>query len=424
MAEKYFHHILGSDTLGDGTATAPYKTYDKARAMAGTDEVWGGGIGCTTWAKIRFCASDGDDANTSLSPDSPKYSFWDVWNANDISASDCSLVVLVKGSYDFSESKTLINGGFRSSTYAGSTKMLRGYSGSDYFGSGKCFITILSATYGLIVQTCDNSVFQNIVLEDTFEATPTPRSLIAVSIGYGLYNIRFIDCDFLNFQTYGFDGYRYMAYMSNASAIGCRFVGKTLASTGAYLGGSSTNIFYGCSFTNVAQPCAGSQSMYDCIVTDSTLGIELRASAGGIWSGLVIANCGTALKNKNASACPTLTNSIIYNCDQLASVEQGQPVLKHCCIWPMGGVSAKKTTGTVTDDCSLIGEGCFVADPQFVDAANGDFRLKSSSPCWNKGLVNPFIAGNVGHLGAEIRPLRGKASRAAVYANSRQIVNG
>ena len=38
-----------------------------------------------------------------------------------------------------------------------------------------------------------------------------------------------------------------------------------------------------------------------------------------------------------------------------------------------------------------------VADPRFADAVNGDFRLKSKSPCRDAGLANGWMEGRTGH---------------------------
>jgi len=99
--------------------------------MAGTDEVWGGGIGTATWAKIRFLASDGDDASTGLTPDSPRKTMADFWNANDIAGQDYSMAFLVKGAYQNPGSMVFVGGGIRSSSGCGSNKMLKGYAGTD-----------------------------------------------------------------------------------------------------------------------------------------------------------------------------------------------------------------------------------------------------------------------------------------------------
>ena len=47
---------------------------------------------------------------------------------------------------------------------------------------------------------------------------------------------------------------------------------------------------------------------------------------------------------------------------------------------------------------------CISADPRFVDAANGDFRLKNSSPCKNKGIWEDWMA-NAFYLSGDARLL-------------------
>jgi hypothetical protein len=117
-----------------------------------------------------------------------------------------------------------------------------------------------------------------------------------------------------------------------------------------------------------------------------------------------------------------IVNSIFYNNTLDIDLTRGGIAVRGCCFSSHPKIALGNSSGVVTDDRSMIGEGCFIADPQFVDAANGDFRLKSTSPCWNMGMANSFVIGNVGHIGPQGMAFRGQPSRSAVYANVKQIV--
>ena len=51
----------------------------------------------------------------------------------------------------------------------------------------------------------------------------------------------------------------------------------------------------------------------------------------------------------------------------------------NCCVWPE------------VPSVFLEAHGCKNADPKFVDAANGDFRLSKESPCVNAGLLEDWM---------------------------------
>ena len=76
----------------------------------------------------------------------------------------------------------------------------------------------------------------------------------------------------------------------------------------------------------------------------------------------------------------SVTNSIIFlnvtNGTAGDSFNAGSGVFDHCCTTPDPG-----------------GIGNITQDPQFVGPANGDFHLKSTSPCMDAGVVQPWMAG-------------------------------
>ncbi len=115
-----------------------------------------------------------------------------------------------------------------------------------------------------------------------------------------------------------------------------------------------------------------------------------RCHAGGIAcydSGTVIKNC-TIYGNKNAMAQKSgiylgsnaITNSIVWGNGNQSGGE-----------WVSGNIT--NTTGSVAYTCSLPlepGDGNTDGDPKFVDSANGNYRLKSSSSARNKGDSTGF----------------------------------
>ncbi len=56
-------------------------------------------------------------------------------------------------------------------------------------------------------------------------------------------------------------------------------------------------------------------------------------------------------------------------------------------------------------------------DPGFLDAANGDFRLKAASPCIKQGFSNRFIVDDERNIGPHQPGLRLPGARPAAYAN-------
>ena len=54
---------------------------------------------------------------------------------------------------------------------------------------------------------------------------------------------------------------------------------------------------------------------------------------------------------------------------------------RNCCVWPEAS------------SVFLAENGCKNANPMFVDAANGDFRIAMSSPCVDAGIFESWMAG-------------------------------
>jgi hypothetical protein len=109
-------------------------------------------------------------------------------------------------------------------------------------------------------------------------------------------------------------------------------------------------------------------SLVNCTVAGNTARVLSNGTGGG---GGVYAESGG------------ITNCIIYfNLVYVANnpssnwLSTGTAIFDHCCTTPDPG-----------------GAGNITQDPQFVDRANGDFHLASTSPCIDAGITQPWMIG-------------------------------
>jgi len=92
-----------------------------------------------------------------------------------------------------------------------------------------------------------------------------------------------------------------------------------------------------------------------------------------------------------------LNNSILWGNsassggDEIYIYDSGSScTLNYCCVDDTGYGFASGVPSTTIDDSN----NCFSADPQFVDAAGGDYHLKDTSPCIDAG-DNTLVPGGV-----------------------------
>jgi len=150
-----------------------------------------------------------------------------------------------------------------------------------------------------------------------------------------------------------------------------------------------------------------STTLTNCIISDNSTYTE---AAGGMWNygaTATLTNClftgnssGSAWGGGGAvfhSSTAQVTNCTFYGNSSTNGgalwLSSSPPVIKNSIFW---GNSASGTSNEIYGDPTDISYSCIAggytgtgnisSDPQFVDAANGDFRINGFSPCADAGL--------------------------------------
>ena len=105
-----------------------------------------------------------------------------------------------------------------------------------------------------------------------------------------------------------------------------------------------------------------------CTIVSNDSGYSMSGGVHHRWGG-TITNCVIAFNTVKGQPEPTSADA--WSMD--ASCYQ------HCCIYP------------AVIDKFLAANGCVNADPRFVDLANGEFDLRSGSPCRDAGIVEDWM---------------------------------
>jgi hypothetical protein len=156
---------------------------------------------------------------------------------------------------------------------------------------------------------------------------------------------------------------------------GC--TGSTSGSAGA--GGTVRN----CVITGCAAKWGGGGVAYgtyaNCLISANSV-TSGSGGGGGVYKGLL-------------NNCTVAGNSAVGSSAGGGGVNDG--TLRNCIVYSNSGVNYVGTLD-FTSSCTTPlpgGTGNISGDPQFVNAAGGDFRLKSTSPCINAG-DNTFVSGS------------------------------
>lgn len=203
----------------------------------------------------------------------------------------------------------------------------------------------------------------------------------------GVANI-FRKCIAYNCGTDGFD-------MPQSHAIDCLAYGCT--ANGFHANGYRGHCT-GCVAHDNVDGFAGiaDSTMYSnaCIAYDNT-GKGFNLVAGQVWNCIAYNNdVGFAMALESGHERPTsILNSIALTNTTTGFYFNGNGsavLFDHCCYYNNG------TDITFDGLAEQIGPDNIDADPLFVDAANGDFRLQNGSPCLNTGVPqSPLVGGEV-----------------------------
>ena len=180
-------------------------------------------------------------------------------------------------------------------------------------------------------------------------------------------------------------GYGGGIYMGSGAVRNC-----TLTNNAAHHGGGGISFFGAATMENSLiagnhAPYAGGVHVFYNSPTIRSCLIQDNAGGGILFqSGATVENC-TIIRNDNwgstggglRSDSPGVfvRNSIIYSNIFDNWQSDGNLVLDHCCTTP------------------TLGPACITNDPAFADPAGGDYRLTSTSPCFDAGTNQGWMAG-------------------------------
>ncbi|RKY15907.1 MAG: hypothetical protein DRP63_06310 [Planctomycetota bacterium] len=192
-----------------------------------------------------------------------------------------------------------------------------------------------------------------------------------------IVNCTFSDNSATGGGLYGYGGAIFCG-SSSPSILNCTFIKNSADIYGGAIdcGNASNPRITNCLFSgNSTQFAGGAIACWDSsspTVSNCTFNAN-HAKGSFAYGGAIYCKSSTATLNN----CILWSNSASYSGNEIYIENSGSScTLNYCCVDNTG-------YGGVTSN--IIENNCIFADPQFADAANADYHLKSTSPCIDAG---------------------------------------
>ncbi|RKY15497.1 MAG: hypothetical protein DRP63_06830, partial [Planctomycetota bacterium] len=339
--------------------------------------------------------ANGDDTNSGTSWSN---AFRTVWKALDV-AGDYDLVLVADATYNetnlnFDGKKIYLKGVDHNSAGAQPVIDCQSNGRAFYFGSRETKDSVI-----------DNFVIQNGKVVDTGGGAILCENNSSPTITNCIFkNNEAVDT---NSSSDNENGGAIYCNSSSPSIVNCTFSSNYACLYGGAVGSwnSSSPSITNCAFSdNSAVNFGGaiycdfsSPTLTNCIFNGNRCSFGFGgAICCNYYCSPALTNCtfsGNSAAGGGALLCvlassPTLNNCILWS---NSAVVDGKDIyikdssssctLNYCCVDNTGYGFASGVPTTAIDDSN----NCIFAEPQFVDAANGDYHLKDTSPCIDAG---------------------------------------
>ncbi len=281
-----------------------------------------------------------------------------------------------------------------------------GSSGGGIYG-GSIWNTVISNNYAAFGGAASQAILNNCIIVSNsapssppygyggglYQCSATNCTLTANGWGYGTtgggaYHSRLVNCTLItNLSTYGGGG-----------ASFCLLVNCTLTRNVGQGGATDSCTNYYCVMTNNLGSNGGGTSggyAYDCLIVSNIAKFQGGGSdKGTLYDCTLVGN--TATNSGGGLNGSTAYNCIVYYNSSPGGSNWSGATLFSCCTLPTTGATISQTISNA---------------PVFVNAATGNLRLQSNSPCINSGTNffaidatdldgNPRITGGTVDFGA------------------------